>query len=189
MRATYDTRPRKFVFALMPFSHAFEDIYNFGIKPACESAGAYCTRIDEQIFSETYFSQLYNQIQKADLIIADMTGRHPDVFHMIGYAHALNKRVILLTQTAEDIPFDLKHYPHIVYGRIALLKEGLQRLVQGDLDQPEQVTLSDDPAAGYLQASRPSSSGQATKIFVSYSHKDAAWLERFLTALSPLVRR
>jgi len=140
MQATSDTRPKKFVFTLMPFDEAFDDIYKLGIKPACESAGAYCERIDEQIFNENILSRLYNQINKADLIVADMTGRNPNVFYETGYAHALNKKVILLTQTAEDIPFDLKHYPHIVYsGRIALLKDELQRHVRWYLDQPDQV--------------------------------------------------
>jgi hypothetical protein len=140
MQATSDTRPKKFVFTLMPFDEAFDDIYKLGIKPACESAEAYCERIDEQIFNENILSRLYNQINKADLIVADMTGRNANVFYETGYAHALNKRVILLTQNADDIPFDLKHYPHIVYsGRITLLKDELQRRVQWYLAQPEQA--------------------------------------------------
>jgi hypothetical protein len=69
-----------------------------------------------------------------------MTGRNPKVFYETGYAHALNKKVILLTQNADEIPFDLKHYPHIVYsGRIVSLKDELQRRVQWYLDQPDQV--------------------------------------------------
>ena|SRR6516165_2072886 len=140
MQATSDTRPRKFVFTLMPFSEAFDDIYKLGIKSACESAGSYCERIDEQIFNENILLRLYNQINKADLIVSDMTGRNPNVFYETGYAHALNKKVILLTQVTDDIPFDLKHYPHIVYsGKIAFLKDELQRRVQWYLDQPDQV--------------------------------------------------
>jgi nucleoside 2-deoxyribosyltransferase len=140
MQATSDTRPKKFVFTLMPFSEAFNDIYKLGIKAACESAGAYCERIDEQIFNENILLRLYNQINKADLIVSDMTGRNPNVFYETGYAHALNKKVILLTQAADDIPFDLKHYPHIVYsGKIVVLKDELQRHVQWYLSQPDRV--------------------------------------------------
>jgi hypothetical protein len=139
---TPDTRPKKFVFVLMPFSESFDDIYQVGIKPACELAGAYCERIDEQIFQESILTRLYNQISKADLVVADMTGRNPNVFYETGYAHALNKKVILLTQTANDIPFDLKHYPHIVYsGKIAVLKDELQRHVQWYLNQPDHTTV------------------------------------------------
>jgi hypothetical protein len=110
------TQPKAFVFVLMPFDEAFRDTDQLGIKPAGDVAGAYGERVDEQIFQESILERIFNQIAKADLIISDMTGRTPNVFYETGYAHALGKKVILLTQRSEDIPFDLKHYPHIIYG-------------------------------------------------------------------------
>ena len=110
------TVPKPFAFILMPFTGDFDDVYKLGIKPACENAGAYAERIDEQIFADSILERIYNQIAKADIIVADMTGRNANVFYETGYAHAIGKHVILLTQNVEDIPFDLKHYPHIVYG-------------------------------------------------------------------------
>ncbi|HEX8248149.1 MAG TPA: hypothetical protein VF599_08265 [Pyrinomonadaceae bacterium] len=122
-----ETKPKPFVFVLMPFSAEFNNIYELGIKPACREAGAYCERVDEQIFEENIMERVYNQIAKADIIVSEMTGRNPNVFYETGYAHALNKRVILLTAKAEDIPFDLKHYPHIVHnGQIKDLKSQLK---------------------------------------------------------------
>jgi hypothetical protein len=121
----------------MPFDQAFDDVYKLGIKPACESAGAYCERLDDQIFHENMLHRVYNQISKADIIVSDMTSRNPNVFYETGYAHALNKRVVLLTKDASDIPFDLKHYPHIVYGSsIASLKDELRRRVEYFLANP-----------------------------------------------------
>jgi hypothetical protein len=117
---------KPFVFVLMPFDSAFDDIYRYGIKKACEDQGAYCERVDEQLFDGTILDRIYNQIAHADLIVADMTGRNPNVFYEAGYAHALGKRVILLTQDSGDIPFDLKHYTHIVYnGSISSLADQL----------------------------------------------------------------
>jgi hypothetical protein len=129
---------KPFVFVLMPFAKEFDDIYTYGIKPACKEAGAYCERVDEQIFEESILERIYNQILKSDLIVSDMTGRNPNVFYETGYAHALGKQVILLTQNVEDIPFDLKHYPHIVYGgKISMLKDDLKRRVKWCLDSPK----------------------------------------------------
>jgi hypothetical protein len=138
-----DTAPKKFVFILMPFSEDFDDVYKLGIKPACQAAGAYCERVDEQIFTESILDRIYSQISKADLIVADMTGRSPNVFYEVGYAHALGKNVILLTQKAEDIPFDLKHYTHIIYGgKIHLLKDELEKKLRWYLSQLESRQLS-----------------------------------------------
>lgn len=139
------TNPKTFVFVLMPFSKQFDDIYELGIKDACLKAGAYCERLDEQIYVENSLERIYNQISKADIIIAEMTGRNPNVFYEVGYAHALNKRVILLTQNAEDIPFDLKHYPHIVYeGKIKELQTQLEARVRWCIDNPQESIMNVD---------------------------------------------
>jgi len=133
-----ETKPKPFVFVLMPFSEPFTDIYEVGIKAACKDAGAYCERVDEQIFVETILERVYNQIAKADVVVAEMTGRNPNVFYEVGYAHALSKRVILLTQNSDDIPFDLKQYPHIVYGgKISLLKSQLEAKVRWCIENPK----------------------------------------------------
>lgn len=101
--------PKPFVFVLMPFASEFDDIYRYGIKKACEDQGCYCERVDEQMFDGTILDRIYNQISRADVVVADMTGKNPNVFYEAGFAHGLKKRVILLTQNEADIPFDLKH--------------------------------------------------------------------------------
>jgi hypothetical protein len=75
------TRP--FAFVLMPFDKSFNDVYQIAIKDACENAGAYCERVDEQIFEDSILQRIYNQINKADIIIADMSGRNANVFYKL----------------------------------------------------------------------------------------------------------
>lgn len=161
------TRPNPFVFVLMPFTKDFGNVYQFGIKAACDNAGAYAERVDEQFFEGSILQRIYNQIDKADVIVSDMTGRNPNVFYETGYAHALGKHVILLTQNSEDIPFDLKLYTHIPYDkdRIAELIPELEKRVKwaiehaGDTSvqlEPETefyiggTSLSDNPTIAYL---------------------------------------
>ena len=123
---TKNTAAKPFVFTLMPFHETFNDIWNFGIKKTCEDAGAYCERVDEQIFEERMLDRIYNQINKADIIVADMKGKNPNVFYEVGYDHALNKKVLLIIQDEHDIPFDLKHHPFIIYkNSISNLKKAL----------------------------------------------------------------
>jgi Nucleoside 2-deoxyribosyltransferase len=108
--------PSMFAFVLMPFSNEFDDIYKYGIKETAESLDMVAERVDEQIYSEGILERIYRQIETADLVIADMTNQNPNVFYEVGYAHAKGKQCILLTQRSDDIPFDLKHHRHIVYG-------------------------------------------------------------------------
>src|SRR5450759_688300 len=117
---------KSFAFVLMPFDAAFADVYSLGIKDAAEQAGMFAERVDEQVFHrEGILERIYNQIDVADFIIADMTGRNPNVFYEVGYAHAKNKLCILLTKNAQDIPFDLKHHRHLVYSSLSDLKQKL----------------------------------------------------------------
>ena len=100
------TAPKPFVFVLMPFDEDYNDIYEFGIKAAANEAGGYCERLDEQIFEERMLDRIYNQINKADVIVADLTGKNPNVFYEVGYAHALEKKVdSLQTQIKENKTF------------------------------------------------------------------------------------
>lgn len=139
-----DTSPKPFVFVLMPFDAAFNDIYKLGIKAACAEAGAYAERVDEQVYDGSILTRIYNQITKADIIVADMTGRNPNVFYEVGYAHALDQRVILLTKSVDDIPFDLQHHLHIVYeGVITDLKEKLAHALKWAIENPKR------PLGGY----------------------------------------
>ncbi len=144
------TSPKPFVFVLMPFDEDFDDIYQMGIKDACASVGAYCERVDEQMYDERILDRIYNQIAKADIVISDMTGKNPNVFYETGYAHALGKKVILLTKNAEDIPFDLKHFLHIVYeGKIGNLKEELIKRVSWAIENIENSSSVYTPSIRY----------------------------------------
>ncbi|MDP6634816.1 MAG: hypothetical protein QGG42_07965 [Phycisphaerae bacterium] len=131
MTDTPTTTPKLFCFVLMPFADEFNDVYKLGIQGACDDAGTYCERVDEQIFTGSVMERIYNQIAKADVIIADMTGQNANVFYEVGYAHALGKTTVLLTKDAADIPFDMLHFPHIVYGdQISELQDQLTTRMQ-----------------------------------------------------------
>jgi hypothetical protein len=148
------TNSQIFVFVLMPFGEAFNAIYKDGIKAACKEAGVSCERVDEQKFDGRILDRIYSQIAKADIIVADMTGRNPNVFYEVGYAHAIHKRVILLTQNVEDIPFDLTDYQHIVYeGNIQSLKSELTDKIKWCIEHPKDSTrnVKNPQALAYLR--------------------------------------
>lgn len=118
------------VFVLMPFDETFNDIYNLGIRETIIDLGYSCNRADEIQFTGAIMQMIYQRIEAADIIIADMTSLKANVFYEVGYAHALGKTTILLTQNVDDIPFDLRDQRHIVYeGSIQKLREELKELV------------------------------------------------------------
>lgn len=120
------TQLKPFAFVLMPFSKDYDDIYKLGIQAVAAENDVIAERVDEQIYTETMLERIYRQIDAADFIIADMSGRNPNVFYEVGYAHAKQKLCTLITKSTDDIPFDLKHHRHIIYdSSIQKLKEQL----------------------------------------------------------------
>lgn len=166
---THRPHSRHFAFVLMPLRDDFSDVYESGIKLACEDAGVHCEHVGHQKFDETILERIYGQIAAADVIVADMTGANPNVYYEVGYAHALQKRVILLTQKADDIPFDLKHHRHIVYsGKCHLLRQLLADELRWCIRTPA------EPVDGW---SGRSSVRRITKILATVSKAVAGKLE------------
>ncbi len=119
-----------FAFVIMPFSKDFDDIYKLGIIEAAKLCDVKAERLDDQLFNEGMMERTYRQIDIADIIIADLSARNANVFYELGYAHAKDKLCILLTKNADDIPFDLKHRQHVVYGdSISYLKDELVKTI------------------------------------------------------------
>lgn len=58
---------------------------------------------------------VWDGINRARVVIADLTGRNPNVFYELGIAHTLGKPVVMLTQSMDFVPFDLRQLRCIVY--------------------------------------------------------------------------
>jgi len=106
---------RRICFIIMPFNKIFDDLYNSYLKPTLCSFGWNCIRADEIYEPKEIINIIYQQIHRAHLIIADLTGRNSNVFYELGYAHAIGKNTILLSQDIDDVPFDLRHRQIIKY--------------------------------------------------------------------------
>lgn len=77
-------------------------------------------------------------IYRADVIIADLTGLNPNVFYELGLAHAMNKKVIIITQNLSELPFDIESYYANEYGmkfnEVPIFVENLRKLLYGTID-------------------------------------------------------
>jgi hypothetical protein len=102
-------------FVLMPFADRFQPIYDDHIRPEVQRARLRCERADEIRGTSLITWDIWEKINRARFLIADLTDRNPNVFYELGLAHAISKDVILLTQSMDFVPFDLKALRCIVY--------------------------------------------------------------------------
>jgi hypothetical protein len=114
---TVDPRDEPICFVLMPFTPKnLTDIYERYVKTVVEQAtGLTCQRADDFNAPRPIMSDIWTSINTARVIVADLTDQNPNVFYELGLAHCLGKRVILLAQSLEYVPFDLRHIRLIIY--------------------------------------------------------------------------
>jgi len=113
------------IFILTPFhDNYFEDFKV--IKDICTGSGFNCLRGDESDFKGDIFPQILKYIAKANLIIANINGRNPNVMYELGIAQALDKTVILISRKPEELPFDVKSKRFLIYSSYSELKDMLR---------------------------------------------------------------
>lgn len=103
-------------FVMQPFAPPLGDYYEKIYKPAIEKAGFKPVRADADIFGTgKIMDQVWEGINAAKVLVAELTSRNPNVFYELGLAHALKKPVVLVSSREEDVPFDLQHIRVIYY--------------------------------------------------------------------------
>lgn len=103
-------------FVVMPFAAPLGRHYELIYDPAIKKAGLRPVRADDDIFTTgKIIDQVWDGINSAKVLVAELTSRNPNVFYELGLAHALKKPVVLISSNEEDVPFDVRHIRVIYY--------------------------------------------------------------------------
>jgi hypothetical protein len=154
-------------FIIMPFGNPDLDsaqfdklnsIYSDWIKNTIENIDLssskekiICYRANEEFHSGEIISHIIENLINSDLVIADLTGKNPNVFYELGVRHAVKNNTILISEEINDIPFDLRHLRTISYkytpDKMLKFKKELEETVKTIFSQPEKI---DNPVRRYL---------------------------------------
>lgn len=104
-------------FVISPFGEPFDTYFTHIVKPALEESGLYAVRGDSLYRPSTIVDDIWQGIRGAKLLVAELTGRNPNVFYELGLAHAVSKPVILLSESIDDVPFDLRSIRVLLYNK------------------------------------------------------------------------
>lgn len=102
-------------FVMMPFGQWLDQYYRDIFIPAIKDAGMEPVRADELFSTGSVIEQIWDQIQRAKVLLADLSGKNANVFYELGLAHAACKPVVFTTCDLEDVPFDLRHLRVVTY--------------------------------------------------------------------------
>ena len=155
------------LFVLMPFDAQLKPVYEDHIAASARELGLRAARGDDFFTSHSVMGDIWTAIMSARAVIADCTGRNPNVFYEIGLAHAVGKPVILITQNNDDVPFDIRHLRYIQYDYtprgMHIFEKRLTDTLRTELDLRRQgarfpvlFMVADDSAASHLQLGQES---------------------------------
>jgi hypothetical protein len=161
-------------FVIMPFAKPFDDVYDT-IKTAVTKAVAgetlTCSRLDEIRGAGRITDDLVAAIQHSDVCLADLSGSNPNVLWEVGYAMALRKPIVFISQDLQGLPFDLKDMRVIQYSRdllAASLREPVVDAIRATLAKHavprKNTTLKPPPSTGYSIAITGSTNADSRRV-------------------------
>lgn len=112
------------VAVMMPFAMEFGCVHD-AIKWATTGCGLRCLRADDIWEDTTIVQDIFALIYRAQVVVVDFTGKNPNVMYETGIAHTLGKHVIPISQSLEDVPFDMRHHRVLKY---LANSQGLEKL-------------------------------------------------------------
>lgn len=140
-----------------------DQILNHIIEPAVSALGYDVLRADQISEPGIITTQIIQHIVEDQLVIADLTGRNPNVFYELAIRHAIKQPVVQIIDSSEQIPFDVAatrtiHVDHRDLDSVALTKTEIVKQIHKleenptDVDSPISIALelqllrrSDDP--------------------------------------------
>lgn len=109
----FRVQPRS-CFVIMPFTAPWSNRTYAVIKNIVEASGFTCNRGDDYR-GRVILTDIWQQINSAEVILADLTDENPNVYYELGLAHALGKEVIPIVQMGTRIPFDQQVFRILFY--------------------------------------------------------------------------
>jgi hypothetical protein len=156
-----ETTPKKKCFVVMGFgtktdfqqqkTYDLDKSYRIIIKKAVEEAGLECIRADDVVHSGIIDKPMYELLQGADVVVADLSTSNANAIYELGVRHALRPHTtIVIAEENFKFPYDVKSllirtYKHLGPGIDAeeadefraKLKQAVQELAaKKDLDSP-----------------------------------------------------
>lgn len=122
---------RKSCFIIMPFTRTFvkerelgKGELDFIYSEVIRKAVVDCHYKGKQVFTDiaryesnigSIISGIANNLNTADLVIADLSGLNPNVMYELGVRHTLKRGTIIITQDIKSLASDLRDYTCIEY--------------------------------------------------------------------------
>ena len=109
------------------------------VERACGRVSIPVRRVDEVEHSGLVTDQIYHEIRSNRFLICDLTHERPNVYYELGYAHGLQRSVILVAQAGTKAHFDVAGYKISFYGDSSELEDLVHERLTRQMTESEQA--------------------------------------------------
>lgn len=109
-----ESSKKKTCFVISPIGEEGSDIriradqlYKYVFSPILEPLNYILSRADKLAQPGMITNQIIGKVVEVDLIVADLTGRNPNVYYELAIRHGLQKPFVHFIADDEEIPFDI----------------------------------------------------------------------------------
>lgn len=140
-------------FVIMPFSKTVDNhdeeywtIFFDTIKRIMEEKGYFCVR--SEVGPYKLFSNIINNIENSDIVIAVLTDFNSNVWYELGIRHTLRTGTIMLLQEGQKVPFDISDFGIIFYKDSIGLEQRIKKSIEDYLDKLDDSTCDSPVISG-----------------------------------------
>lgn len=134
-----DTKKPQKAFLILPHFDDSDAKFKL-IKSICDANNLYLLRTEGIIMTGQSISEkVKSMIRQSDIVIADVTGNSPNAMYELGFAHGLNKPVILLASKINEFKIDISNYRMILYNNVEGIQSKLSTGIKETIDEAEKI--------------------------------------------------
>ena len=109
-----ELRNKQTCFVAMPFDKKFDDAFKV-ISSCIQDQNYRCVRVDKENFTQSIVEKIFNEIVNCKFVLFLATDKNPNTFYEAGYAVALGKEIVTITDYYHSLPFDIRDRNAIEY--------------------------------------------------------------------------
>jgi len=105
-----------YIFVIMSFKPEYDEIYTAYRTAALLNGNkrVKVQRVDDDYGGFLITEKIEANIERAGLILCDISEASPNVFYEFGYARAKGKSIVITAKKGTDLPFDVRNYRTIL---------------------------------------------------------------------------
>lgn len=130
-----------------------DDVHDGIVDPVAKQFGMTVHRADRDATPGQVTAQIVRALIEARIVVADLTGRNPNVYYELGVAHAFQRPVAILVDKATSLSFDTQNEKVIEIGDSGIVGVNQAREAVTRLTEVFKIVLAEDYAVENLLTS------------------------------------